>query len=54
MKDLEVLGVPQVLKNTCFSFEYNNIKKFEKFNFKKKLESLKWRFQDFEPQKIIF
>ena len=49
MKDLEVSGVPQVLKNTCFSFEYNNIKSL-KFNFKKKIELLKWRYQDLSPK----
>ena len=54
MKDLEVSGVPQVLKNTCFSFEYNNIKSLKNLILKKKLELLKWRYQDLSPQKIIF
>ena len=50
MKDLEVSGVPQVLKNTCFSFEYNNIKSLKNLILKK-LELLKWRYQDLSPQK---
>ena len=54
MKDLEVLGVPQALKNTCFSFEYNNIKSLKDLILKKNIGVIKMEVSRYEPPKNNF
>jgi glutamate-1-semialdehyde aminotransferase/spore coat polysaccharide biosynthesis protein SpsF (cytidylyltransferase family) len=54
MKNLEVSGVPNVLKNTCYAFEYNNIKSLEKLISKKDIGTIKMEVSRFDPPKNNF
>ena len=54
MNNLKVLGVPKNLKNTVYSFEYNNIQSLKNIIKKKILVLSKWRYVEMNYQKIIF
>ena len=54
LKNLKTDGVPKSLKDTIYTFEYNDFKKVKHLVKKKKLELSLWKFQKIILLKIIF